>query len=107
MAPRSAIFFSAICSRSMVEAPGTTWGAMALWTWRRAMPEIRIFSISCGDLIMMAIRTVSRSSGCSAFRCSEALESGFDCAGDLFDGLVSVYFFESALLAVVLDDGSG
>jgi hypothetical protein len=26
-----------------------------LWTWRRAMPEIRIFSISCGVLIMMAI----------------------------------------------------
>jgi hypothetical protein len=39
----------------MVDAPGTTWGAIALWTWRRALPEIRIFSISCVVLIMMAI----------------------------------------------------
>jgi len=26
----------------------------------------------------------------SAFQCSESLESGFDCGGDLFDGLVAV-----------------
>ena len=57
-APSSAIFLTAIFSRSIVEAPGTTWGAMASWTWRRALPEIRIFSISCGVLIMMAISTV-------------------------------------------------
>ena len=43
-------------SRSMVEAPGTTWGATASWTWRSAMPEMRIFSISAAVLIRMAIR---------------------------------------------------
>src|SRR6202045_1560976 len=105
MAPSSAIFFTAICSRSIVEAPATTWGAIALWTWRRAMPEIRIFSISCGVLIMMAIRQWLDSSGSWLVFCRpEPLEGGFDCGGDVFDGVVAVYLFEAALLAVVLDD---
>src|ERR1700733_500355 len=84
----------------MVDAPGTTWGAIALWTWRRALPEIRIFSISCVVLIMMAI-------GFLLLRCSEMLECRFDCCGYLFHWMVAVYLFETALLAVVLDDWSG
>src|SRR5437762_11013286 len=101
MAPSSAIFFKAICSRSIVEAPGTTWGAIALWTWRRAFPEMRIFSISFGVLIMMAIVMIL------AVGRTEPLEGGFDRCGDLLDGLVAIDFFEASLLSVVLDDRRG
>src|ERR1700761_3888132 len=98
MAPSSAIFLTAISSRSMVDAPGTTWGAMASWTLRRAMPEIRIFSISCGVLIMIAIDTVVCFQ--SGFCCqAKTHEGGFDCSRHLFDGMVAVDLLEAALVA--------
>jgi hypothetical protein len=35
-----------------------------LWTWRRTLPEILIFSISCGVLIMIAIVRFRSSGEC-------------------------------------------
>jgi len=43
---------------ALVVAPGRTSARTASCTLRRAMPEMRIFSISAADLIWMAIKTV-------------------------------------------------
>src|SRR5207248_8952838 len=64
-------------------------------------PEMRIFSISFGVLIMMAIVLIL------AVGRTEPLEGGFDRCGDLLDGLVAIDFFEASLLSVVLDDRRG
>src|SRR6266851_756185 len=98
MAPSSAILRAATSSRSIVEAPGTTCGAMALWTWRRALPEIRIFSISCGVLIMMAITLANRLrvEGAGGKLLAKILQRGNDALGHLLNRACPIDLAEAA-----------
>src|ERR1700735_3061047 len=104
MAPREAIFSTAMRSRSMVDAPGTTWGAMALWTWRRMAPEMRIFSISAAVLMRMAIKAIA---GYWLLVRAKGLQSGPDGFGYCFDSLVAVDLVKTALVTVVFHNGCG
>src|SRR6266567_320213 len=97
MAPSSAILRAATSSRSIVEAPGTTCGAMALWTWRRALPEIRIFSISCGVLIMIAMESALSP------MVAQGPQRSDDTIGNLLNGFCPIDLAETAARAVVID----
>src|SRR5258708_7270167 len=97
MAPNSAILRAATSSRSIVEAPGTTCGAMALWTWRRALPEIRIFSISCGVLIMIAMESALSP------MVAQGPQRSDDTIGYLLNGFCPIDLAETAARSVVID----
>ena len=89
---------AAISSRSMVDRARHDCGARPRGPGEGYRRRRRIFSISCGDLIMIAMWLGS----CLA----KMLQGRFDCRSNLFDRPCAIDFLEAPLPTVVFDHGS-
>src|ERR1700739_2999922 len=96
-APNSFIFSAAAISRSCVEAPGFTNFRTCSKISRTTCPLFRIFSISCGVLITIAI----------APDLAPHPPHGFDNGGGhLLNGLLAIHLAEATERTVMLNYGS-